>query len=86
MLKNYIRIFIVLFAVGVYGSANHQPTTFIKETKIIGSLHENEEVEMFIGLPFAVPPLDDLRWEKPIAWIPKLEKEIIADKFKPACF
>ena len=86
MLKSYIRIFIVLFAFGVYGSADHQPTTLIKETKIIGSLHENEEVEMFLGLPFAVPPLDDLRWEKPIAWIPKPEKEIIANKFKPGCF
>ena len=41
---------------------------------------------MFLGLPFAAPPVDDLRWEKPIAWIPGTKKEIIANKFKPACF
>ena len=68
----FLRIFIILFAVGVHGSIDHQPTITIKDTKFIGSLHQNNEVEMFLGLPFAAPPIDDLRWEKPVPWIPEL--------------
>ena len=86
MLKAFARIVVILFAVGVYGSIDYQPTAFIKDTKLIGSLHQNNEVEMFLGIPFAAPPVDDLRWEKPVPWIPSLNKKIIANEFKPACF
>tara|TARA_B100000530_G_scaffold6569_1_gene5550 strand:- start:2419 stop:3948 length:1530 start_codon:yes stop_codon:yes gene_type:complete len=82
---SFLRIFIILFAVGVYGSIDHQPTVIIKDTKFIGGLHQNNEVEMFLGLPFAAPPIYELRWEKPVPWIPELKKEIIANKFKPGC-
>ena len=86
MSQRFVRVFIILFSVSIYGSTDPQPTVTIKETKLLGSLHDNNEVEMFLGLPFAAPPVDDLRWEKPIAWIPDTKKEIIANKFKPACF
>jgi len=86
MSKSFFRIFIILFAIGVHGSTDHQPTIFIKDTKLIGSLHQNNDVEMFLGLPFAAPPMGDLRWEKPVPWIPELNKKIIANEFKPACF
>ena len=86
MSKSFFRIFIILFAIGVHGSTEHQPTIFIKDTKLIGSLHQNNDVEMFLGLPFAAPPMGELRWEKPAPWIPELNKKIIANEFKPACF
>ena len=85
MSQSFFRIFIVLFAISIQGSTDHQPTIFIKDVKLIGSLHQNNEVEMFLGLPFAAPPLGDLRWEKPVPWIPELNKKIIANEFKPAC-
>ena len=85
MLKAFARIVIILFTVGVYGSIDYQPSAFIEDTKLIGSLHQNNEVEMFLGIPFAAPPINDLRWEKPIAWIPENKKEIIANKFRPGC-
>ena len=85
MSKSFFRIFIILFAIGVHGTTDHQPAIFIKDTKLIGSLHQNNEVEMFLGLPFAAPPVDDLRWEKPVPWIPELNKKIVANRFKPAC-
>ena len=49
MLKTFAGIVIILLTVGVYGSTDYQPTTFIKDTKLIGSLHQNNEVEMFLG-------------------------------------
>ena len=85
MSQRFIRVFIVLFSVSIYGSIDQQPIIFIEETKLLGISHDNNEVEMFLGLPFADPPVDDLRWEKPIAWIPDTKKEIVANKFKPAC-
>ena len=85
MLKAFARIVIILFTVGVYGSTDYRPSAFIEDTKLIGSLHQNNEVEMFLGIPFATPPINDLRWEKPVAWIPENKKEIIANKFRPGC-
>ena len=85
MLKTFAGIVIILLTFGVYGSTDYQPTTFIKDTKLIGSLHQNNEVEMFLGIPFAVPSINDLRWEKPIAWNPENKKEITANKFRAAC-
>ena len=85
MSQSFFRIFIILFTIDVHGSIDHQPAIFIKDTKIIGSLHQNNEVEIFLGLPFATPPLGNLRWEKPTPWIPDPNKKIIANEFKPAC-
>ena len=85
MLQSFARIFIVLFSICVHAQEEHQPKIFIKEAKLVGSLHENNEVEAFIGLPFAKPPVGDLRWEKPIAWVPKKNDLITANKFKPGC-
>ena len=85
MLRTFVRIVVILFTVGIYGSTDYQPSAFIEDTKLIGSLHQNNEVEMFLGIPFAAPPINDLRWEKPVAWIPENKKEIIANKFRPGC-
>ena len=85
MLRTFARIVVILFTIGVYGSTDYQPSAFIEDTKFIGSLHQNNEVEMFLGIPFAVPPINDLRWEKSVAWTPENKKEITAKKFRPGC-
>ena len=86
MLRAYFRVFVVLFSVGLYGSSELNPTITINETKFVGAMHEDNEVEMFLGLPFAEPPISKLRWQKPRSWAPSSGTEIFAKKFKPACF
>ena len=86
MFSYFCRVLIALFTVNLSGFADLQPSISINETKIYGNLHKNKEVEAFLGIPFAKPPLDDLRWKKPIAWSPLPKKEIDATSFKPACF
>ena len=63
MLRTFARIVVILFTIGIYGSTDYQPSAFIEDTKFTGSLHQNNEVEMFLGIPFAVPPINDLRWD-----------------------
>ena len=75
MLHNFSRIFIILLSFAVYGSSDPNPTLYIEETKLIGSYHENGEVEMFLGLPFARPPVGEMRWKKPHPWMPIPEEE-----------
>ena len=86
MMRCFSGIFAIFFTIYSFGSAHHQPAVFIEQTEIIGSLHENKKVELFLGLPFAEPPLGDLRWERPNAWIPNPKIKIVAKEFKPACF
>ena len=48
MLRTFARIIVILFTTDIYGSTDYQPSAFIEDTKFIGSLHQNNEVEMFI--------------------------------------
>ena len=75
MLRTFARIVVILFTIGVYGSTDYQPSAFIEDTKFIGSLHQNNEVEMFLGIPFAVPPINDLRWESLLLGRLKIKKK-----------
>ena len=77
MLNTFARIIIILFTVGVYGSIDYQPSAFIKDTKLIGSLHQNNEVEMFLGIPFAAPPINDLRWESLLLGFLIIKKKLL---------
>ena len=86
MLHNFSRIFIILLSFAVYGSSDSNPTLFIEETKLVGSFHENGEVEMFLGLPFARPPIGEMRWKKPHPWMPIPEEEIYVNNLNRLVF
>ena len=86
MLRCLLGIFVIFLALHSIGSTARHPTIFIEQVEIVGGIHENKKVELFLGLPFAEPPVGDLRWEKPNAWIPSSKIKIVAKDFKPACF
>ena len=64
-------------------SEEEGPVVQLGPSSIVG-LSSAAGVEAFLGLPFAEPPLDDLRWEPPIPWVPS-EQVVDATQFAPAC-
>ena len=60
-----------------------RPSFYIDETKITGTSLENN-VDAYLGIPFAQPPVNDLRWEKTQSKIFK-QTEFYATDFAPAC-
>lgn len=69
---------------GPAASAADAGVVTIESGKLRGTLNTNHTVRMFKGIPFAAPPVGDLRWKPPQAaphWTGVRE----ADKFGPAC-
>ena len=62
--------------------SNVEPVVNIDGTIINGS-HKNG-VHSFLGVPFALPPIGELRWQPPKPWNHP-DAEINAKDFKPAC-
>ena len=60
-------------------SEEEGPVVQLGPSSIVG-LSSAAGVEAFLGLPFAEPPLHDLRWEPPIPWVPS-EQVVDATQF-----
>src|SRR5271154_2397300 len=56
----------------------------VESGKLRGVLNDDKSVLMFKGVPFAAPPVKDLRW-KPPQTAPQWKGVRSADKFGPAC-
>ena len=58
------KLFILfLVLIGFTNELVSRPSFYVDETKIIGTSLENN-VDAYLGIPFAQPPVNDLRWEK----------------------
>ena len=60
-----------------------QPIVNTKYGQILG--YRDSESINYLGIPYALPPINDLRWKKPvdpISWSPNL---LNATRFKSAC-
>ena len=94
-----IRIISVLFIFIVYACTNTLqnediPILSISGGKVRGVLTDSSQVVVFKGIPYAAPPIGELRWKKPQEVIP-WDTIMIADKFgniamqydfEPGCF
>ncbi len=86
MKRNILKVLFVICVLNITACQDPNPTISIENVKVVGSFHEDQKVEMFLGLPFAMPPINELRWRKPLSWAPKTDNKILANSFKPACF
>lgn len=79
-MKLNIVISVLIFQLNLFSDISFT----IDETKIIGQISSDKKTQSFLGVPFAEPPIGNLRWKKPI---PKkyIESEFLAHKFAPAC-
>jgi len=64
-------------------SAAYQPSVEASGTRYLG-IEQDSGVQAFLGIPFAQPPVNELRWERPVRIQGSLD-EVDATQFKPAC-
>jgi len=60
------------------------PQVTIDNQTLIGKYHGNTKIASFLGIPFAEPPINNLRWSAPRAFIPKNSMRQATD-FASAC-
>ena len=66
------------------GAASAADEVTVENGRLQGTANEDHSVRMFKGIPFAAPPVGDLRWKAPqpsAAWSGVRQ----ADKFGSAC-
>jgi len=64
-------------------SATQQPLVEAAGTRYLG-IEQDSGVQAFLGIPFAEPPVNELRWERPVPIQGSLG-EVDATQFMPAC-
>ncbi|UYV67767.1 BCHE [Cordylochernes scorpioides] len=80
-------LFILLLASKVAYTTENDPVVNLPMGRIKGFRKTTigKDMNVFLGIPFAKPPLGDLRYKKPVE-IEKYQGEIVADTMPKACF
>jgi len=83
--KYLLRPLIILCAAFLVScdSATQKPSVEASGTRYLG-IEQGSGVQAFLGIPFAEPPVNELRWERPVPIQGSLD-EVDATQFKPAC-
>ncbi|MBR7101999.1 MAG: carboxylesterase family protein [Tidjanibacter sp.] len=84
-MKHFYTFCLMLMAAALVGCAEQNPTLTIEGGQVVGVETATNGVISYKGIPYAAPPVGDLRWRAPqpvVAW----EGVKVADKFGPACW
>lgn len=91
MSKIKVAILCIVLVVSLIGcmtepadTQSKRPSLTIGESIVIGKHSEDGRTESFLGIPFAQPPVGDLRWAPPVAFTHSKDT-FLADNFAPAC-
>ena len=83
-MKHFYTFCLMLMAAALVGCAEQNPTLTIEGGQVVGVETATNGVISYKGIPYAAPPVGDLRWRAPqpvMAW----EGVKVPDKFGPAC-
>ena len=80
--NNTFKILVIITAYVFAFEMIASPSFYVNDTKIVGT--SSEDVDIYLGIPYAEPPIDSLRWEVTQPKVFETER-FVADKFAPAC-
>ena len=80
--NNTFKILVIITAYVFAFELIASPSFYVNDTKIVGT--SSEDVDIYLGIPYAEPPIDSLRWEVTQPKVFETER-FVADKFAPAC-
>uniref|UniRef100_A0AC34FVZ0 Carboxylesterase type B domain-containing protein n=1 Tax=Panagrolaimus sp. ES5 TaxID=591445 RepID=A0AC34FVZ0_9BILA len=91
-----LAVFVFLLGQNIFAEeAPPLPVGYVKDitettpigpvTGFVAKLSDDFNADIFLGIPFAQPPIEDLRFEKPEPVIP-WSSPLLAQKFPPACW
>ncbi|MBL6805444.1 MAG: carboxylesterase family protein [Pseudomonadales bacterium] len=75
---------LLIYLAGI-GYAADTPNLMIGEAQYLGSENYDGTVDTFLGVPFAAPPIGDLRWRAAQPYV-AAAGQYKADSFAPACY
>ncbi|MCI2109266.1 MAG: carboxylesterase family protein [Bacteroidales bacterium] len=80
MSKNIFGIFVFALAAAVSSCSQGNPVLSISGGKILGVPSDSAGVLVYKGIPYAAPPVGDLRWKKPQP-VPSWDTVMVADHY-----
>jgi len=78
-----IRLFTIASVLAL-AACDNAPSVVVDDEVLVGEYVEDGEVAAFLGVPFAAPPVGDLRWRAPQPLGSKVEERDVTE-FEAAC-